>query len=303
LVEPSFQDACFLQEALEEVQETAQRGSWVPFQVTHEESLEEVRAMAAARIPDVVLLNPDLPGATPLSALAQVQAACPGAPVILLVRRGEDRFARRLLREGAQDYLIRVELDCAPLARALFSSVERQRYLRVIRSACTLDDLTGFHNHRAFHSAAARELRLAAGAGQTVVLLLADIDNLTGFSAANGRQQHTSAVLDAADLFREACGPLALLARLADRRFAALAWNQRPHHLACRAQTLLAAQPRTFALRFGWAVAQPGEVQSLHPLLWSAEACLCENGQSLHHIAIDRSPSTRLTQSATACRA
>ncbi len=39
----------------------------------------------------------------------------------------DEDLANRLLRDGAQDVLVKAELECAPLARAIRYAIERQR--------------------------------------------------------------------------------------------------------------------------------------------------------------------------------
>jgi GGDEF domain-containing protein len=280
LVEPDFEEATFLQQALDEIQENARHGEWISFDTIHVESLDDARAVVAAQPPDLVLLNPSLPGTTPLASVTALLSAGSAVPLVVIVGRGDETLARRLLREGAQDFLVREEIDCGPLFRAIRNAIDRQRYLNACRSGTAFDELTGFLNERGFYTAATRDLHLAAGAGQPLTLVLADIDNLTDITLAYGQEQRDLTLLDSAEVLREAGGPGALLACLGKKRFAALVWNMRPEELIGRVQTRLSLQPRPFAFLFGWAVTHPGAMESIDPLLSAAEACLCENGQS-----------------------
>ncbi len=292
LVEHDFEEAIFLKGALEEIQEAPTPAVWAALEVIHVDTLEDAEAVITAGEADVLLLDPDLPGVTAFTAFRTLRAPAPNIPVILLLDYLSEGLASRLLRDGAQDYLIKSEIDCGPLSRAIRNAVERQRYLNAFRQTSTFDGLTGLQNHRGFHAAATRELHLAAGCGQPLLLVLTEIENLGELTAAYGEQQRETCLLDAADILRENAGQTALLGCFEGYRFAALVWNMRPEEFIGRIQDAVAERPRPFALTFGWTVTHPGEVESLDPLLDAAEASLCDNE---HAYPIDPK-SSRLTQ-------
>ncbi len=55
-----------------------------------------------------------------------------GIPVVVLADEADENLAHRLLREGAQDVLVKPELECALLARSIRYAIERQRRTRPI---------------------------------------------------------------------------------------------------------------------------------------------------------------------------
>ncbi len=302
LVEEDPAETSFLREALEESQEALAAGTWTALEVTATDTLEDAVAVAQAGDADVVLLDPLLARIAPFNAFAELRNAAPEVPVILLLGNEEEALASRFLRDGAQDYLIKSEIDCKPLARAIRNAVDRHRYVNAFRRGSSFDELTGLLNQRGFHGAATRELHLAAGAGQPVLLVLAEIDNLSDIAAAYGPEQRELTLLDGADLLRESAGNTALLACLDGHRFAALAWNTRPDDFIGRVQNLVARRPRQFAFRFGWASTHPGASESLDPLLTAAEASLCDNEEQFGFLP-ETSRSTPPTASAKACPA
>ena len=74
-----------------------------------------------------------------------------GAPIIVLADEEDEHLANRLLREGAQDVLVKSELDCVPLARSVRYAVERQRRIAPLGSSPLVDDLTRALTREAFH--------------------------------------------------------------------------------------------------------------------------------------------------------
>ena len=69
---------------------------------------------------------------------------------MVLADEPDENLANRLLREGAQDVLLKSELECAPLARAIRYAIERQRRASAARASAFVDHLTGVLTRDAF---------------------------------------------------------------------------------------------------------------------------------------------------------
>jgi DNA-binding response OmpR family regulator len=65
----------------------------------------EALRMALARRPDVVLLDVTMPGPDGSEVLARLRALDPTVAVVMLTGNGDENLARKLLREGALDYV------------------------------------------------------------------------------------------------------------------------------------------------------------------------------------------------------
>lgn len=92
-------------------------------------TLAEALAEIGRRPFDVVLLDLTLPDAFGFAALEAVAAAAPWLPVVVLTGRDEDDLSRQLMQRGAQDYLVKGEIDGPMLRRTLRHAVERKRLL------------------------------------------------------------------------------------------------------------------------------------------------------------------------------
>jgi diguanylate cyclase (GGDEF)-like protein/PAS domain S-box-containing protein len=75
---------------------------------------------------DVVLLDLGLPDANGLGAIQRAHAVAPRVPLVVLTGLDDESLAAQALREGAQDYLIKGQLDMRGLLRALRYAVERK---------------------------------------------------------------------------------------------------------------------------------------------------------------------------------
>jgi signal transduction histidine kinase len=76
-----------------------------------------------------VVLDLSLPDASGLGGLRRIRAADPTIPVLVLTGLRDDRLCSQALHDGAQDYLIKGDLDGPSMARRLRDSLDRQRYL------------------------------------------------------------------------------------------------------------------------------------------------------------------------------
>jgi diguanylate cyclase (GGDEF)-like protein/PAS domain S-box-containing protein len=74
---------------------------------------------------DAVLLDFSLPDSAGLATYRRVRELAPAVPVVVLTNLDDEEVAASAVREGAQDYLLKRELDTAVLARAIRYAVER----------------------------------------------------------------------------------------------------------------------------------------------------------------------------------
>ena len=68
---------------------------------------EEAVRLAGAHVPDVVLLDVEMPGQSVLTTLADLRRAVPDARVVVLTMHENTSLARLLLLQGASAYLIK----------------------------------------------------------------------------------------------------------------------------------------------------------------------------------------------------
>ncbi len=91
-----------------------------------------IERLAAGGI-DGVLLDLGLPDSAGLDTLSKVQARSADLPVIVLTGLDDQALAQRAVREGAQDYLVKGEVDGDLLCRSIRYAVERKRADRALR--------------------------------------------------------------------------------------------------------------------------------------------------------------------------
>ncbi len=76
---------------------------------------------------NVALLDLTLSDSIGFDTFSQLFARYPDVPVVVLTALGDENLAFRCLREGAQDYVLKNEINPSMLARAIRYSIERKR--------------------------------------------------------------------------------------------------------------------------------------------------------------------------------
>jgi signal transduction histidine kinase len=93
--------------------------------------MAEAERHLAANAVDVVLLDLGLPDAQGLAAIRRARAAAPNVPLVVLTGMDDEELAAQSLQEGAQDYLIKGQVEIRGLLRALRYADERKRLERL----------------------------------------------------------------------------------------------------------------------------------------------------------------------------
>ncbi len=97
------------------------------FELTHLLRMKEAVLHLAKGGVDIVLLDMGLPDGHGLDTVRRVHAAAPGVPVIVLTGLDDEALAAEAMKEGAQDYLIKGQIENRALPRALRHAIERHR--------------------------------------------------------------------------------------------------------------------------------------------------------------------------------
>ena len=98
-------------------------------------TLKEAISHLSSRKFDLVLLDLMLPDSAGLDTFRAVHKACPDVPVVLLTGLSDENLAARAVREGAQDYLVKGQVDPAALVRSMRYAVERHVAERSLKPA------------------------------------------------------------------------------------------------------------------------------------------------------------------------
>jgi DNA-binding NarL/FixJ family response regulator len=76
---------------------------------------------------DIVLLDLKLPDSQGIDTFDKVHAVAPDLPIIVLTVTDNDALALEAVQRGAQDYLVKEQVDATLLVRAIRYAIERKR--------------------------------------------------------------------------------------------------------------------------------------------------------------------------------
>jgi two-component system cell cycle response regulator len=220
VVEDSFaQDGFSLQPVLS-------KPAFTRFKLRQVDQLGEALLLLVQEDFDLILLDLFLPDSQGLDTFLQVYEHTPEIPVVVTTDRDDKALAIEVIREGAQDCLVKSELeDGDHLERALLYAVERNRYRTVLHNLSLRDELTGLLNRRGFLSLASQHLKIAQRSGWKIMLLFADLDGLKTINDNFGHPEGDKALRGVAGILTKTFRGSDLLARLGGDEFITLALN------------------------------------------------------------------------------
>lgn len=215
LVEDNEADARLIREALDEA-------IVKPGQVTHVHRLAEALGAIAAEDFDVILFDLSLPDGRGLNTIEQLRAKAPHVALVVLTGVDDEGLALMSLQLGAQDYLVKGQIDRHLIARAVRYAIERHRMQATLQGLALIDELTGLYNRRGFLAFADQHLKLSRRTTRGLWLVLTEVDGLKQINATFGRREGDRALLRAADVLRRTFRASDVVARLGGDEFSVL---------------------------------------------------------------------------------
>jgi signal transduction histidine kinase len=97
------------------------------FELTHKTRMSEAEVHLAGGGVDVVLIDMGLPDGQGIENLRRARAASPDVVMMVLTGLDDEALAAEAIQEGAQDYLIKGQIENRALPRALRHAMDRQR--------------------------------------------------------------------------------------------------------------------------------------------------------------------------------
>jgi two-component system cell cycle response regulator len=179
---------------------------------------------------DAILLDLSLPDSQGLKTFSLLRARAQNIPILLLTGLPDEELAIQAVREGAQDYLVKDQVDGNLLVRAVKYAIERQRLVAQLENAkeeahrlTLLDDLTGLYNRRGFFTLSEQQWKLADRQNKKLVLLYCDLDNLKSINDNYGHRMGDQALITVANLLKSTFRESDIIARMGGDEFAILA--------------------------------------------------------------------------------
>ena len=247
----------------------------------------------------VILLDLWLPDSSGLHSVERMRAASPDLPIVVLTGLDDEPLALEALKIGAQDYLIKGQVNADTLARAVRYAIERHQLLATLRSQALTDELTGLYNRRGFLTLANQQLKLSRRMKVDLMLLYLDLDGLKVINDRHGHLEGDRALKQAATLIRDTFRESDIAARLGGDEFAVLAIGLSTTKVESLVQRLKqnlelfnAAANRKYdlSLSVGAARFDPDSTDSIVELLARADDTLYTNKRSKQSVRSEATP-------------
>ena len=124
LVEDNQAEADLIEELLLET--NLSRAESQRLSVSCTDRLSKAQKLLVAEHFDVILLDLSLPDSQDLSTIVKIQEYSLNTPIVVLTARNDEELAVQSIQAGAQDYLVKRNIDSEVLMRSLRYAVERQ---------------------------------------------------------------------------------------------------------------------------------------------------------------------------------
>ncbi|MBP0031184.1 EAL domain-containing protein [Roseofilum sp. Guam] len=128
LIEDNRAEARLLQERLKQAPS-------MEVELTHVSRLSEALNQLEEQVFKIILLDLSLPDAQGLESLNPLMEKVPDVPIIVLTNNTDSALAVEAVRQGAQDYLIKRQLNTELLTRSLRYAIERKQSSDALRKA------------------------------------------------------------------------------------------------------------------------------------------------------------------------
>lgn len=127
LIEDNVAEARLLQEFLKQAKSDE-------FSLVHVKRLGEALQELRRATYDVILLDLTLPDSQGLASLSPLMSHAPSLPIVVLTNTNDDKLALEAVRQGAQDYLVKRQVNSDLLIRSLSYAIERKQAFETLRS-------------------------------------------------------------------------------------------------------------------------------------------------------------------------
>jgi len=223
--------------------------------VTRVGRLADAAAALRERRFDFVLSDLHLPDAAGLDCVRELHPLAADAPLIVLTGLDDEELAVQAVQEGAQDYLVKGQVDLGMLRRTLRHARERKHLLDQLVHMTRHDVLTGALNRSALREHVELALARARRLGSRFAVMYIDLDRFKSINDTWGHAAGDTVLREVVARLRGAVRANDVVARLGGDEFAVLlddfASRTALHELA---QRILSCLERPIAIAGGAAI-------------------------------------------------
>ncbi|MCP4715440.1 MAG: diguanylate cyclase [Deltaproteobacteria bacterium] len=132
---------------------------------------------------DLIFLDYYLSDGNGLDMIKLLESKGYAIPVVVISGHGDDQVASECIRQGAFDYLPKINISQAPLQRIIVNTLDKVQFkneldlsLKRMADMSTMDELTGLYNRRFMHEMLEKEFARTRRFGTRMAGLMIDLD-------------------------------------------------------------------------------------------------------------------------------
>jgi len=219
LIEDDPADTMFIRDILADV-------SYTKIDITSVDRLSGAIKHLDDKSINVILTDLNLPDSHGLATLFKLLEQNPEVPIIALSGFDDEELALVAVKSGAQDYLIKGQIDKDRLVRSIRYSIERQRLIQELKSISITDELTGLYNRRGFLVLAKKQLEMAARFKKLLWMIYLDIDNMKWINDNLGHKEGDKSLIDMSNILKQTFRESDIVARIGGDEFAIITFHE-----------------------------------------------------------------------------
>jgi len=195
---------------------------FAPGGLLHASTLEEAVALLAQQSFDLVLTDLCLPDACGLDPVVRLRRGSAQTPIIVLHALEDMALFDQVLQAGAQDALIKPELDRKTLFRAMWHARQRQRAQSHLQHGALHDELTSLAKRTLLSQRIANALARSRRIGNTFAVMYLDLDHFKRINDTYGHDVGDAVLVAVSQRLKSAVREYDTVARLGGDEFAIL---------------------------------------------------------------------------------
>jgi diguanylate cyclase (GGDEF)-like protein len=195
---------------------------FAPGALVHASTLEQAVALFGQQGFDLVLTELCLPDACGLDPLLRVRRMSAQTPVLVLTAIEDVALFDQVLQAGAQDVLLKSELDRKGLFRAMWHARQRQRAQSHLQHGALHDELTSLAKRTLLSQRISNALARSRRIGNTFAVMYIDLDHFKRINDTYGHDVGDGVLVGVSQRLKSAVREYDTVARLGGDEFAIL---------------------------------------------------------------------------------
>jgi diguanylate cyclase len=215
LISQSKIDAKFIEKALSQ---PASVSCAVVSEVTLNASLRTISELEF----DVAMLDMSVPDSNGIDAMRAINNIAPKLPIILLAEHGDEELAMSAIEYGAQDYLLKEQMDIQNIRRSIQFAIQRKRFELMLILQANSDSLTGLANRTIFEMRVDAAIERSKRSGEMLGILFMDLNRFKFVNDNFGHNYGDKLLQEVSNRMKNSVRPYDGLSRFGGDEFALL---------------------------------------------------------------------------------